>query len=270
MTRPSGWQGLLVSVRGPAEAEAALTGGADIIDVKEPDRGPLGAASPETVVAIARRVGDRAALTMACGELAAGGAAQRVWKVAGMLADLTPSTERTPLAAAKAGPAGLPLARWRTAFAAFAAGLPRGVAAVAVAYADAARAAAPPVPEIIAAAPGLGSRLLLIDTFAKTGPGVLALGADQLAAWVTLARSVGLGVAVAGRLALDEIPVVWRLGADVVGVRGSVCVGGRAGRVDAGLVAAARHGRPGERRLGGSVSFRSARLAGHPAESSPP
>ena len=36
--------GLLVSVRDAAEAELALAGGADVIDVKEPNRGSLGAA----------------------------------------------------------------------------------------------------------------------------------------------------------------------------------------------------------------------------------
>ena len=35
---------LLVSVRSAAEAEAALTGGASVIDVKEPTRGALGRA----------------------------------------------------------------------------------------------------------------------------------------------------------------------------------------------------------------------------------
>ena len=34
--------GLLVSVRSAAEAATALAGGADLIDVKEPSRGPLG------------------------------------------------------------------------------------------------------------------------------------------------------------------------------------------------------------------------------------
>ena len=36
--------GLLVSVRSADEAIAALAGGADVIDVKEPNRGALGAA----------------------------------------------------------------------------------------------------------------------------------------------------------------------------------------------------------------------------------
>src|SRR4051812_42317194 len=61
--------GLLVSVRSPEEALAALTGGADVIDVKEPDRGSLGAADPGTITDIARAVNGRAPVTAAVGEL---------------------------------------------------------------------------------------------------------------------------------------------------------------------------------------------------------
>ena len=37
--------GLLVSVRSASEARVALAAGVDVIDVKEPNRGSLGAAS---------------------------------------------------------------------------------------------------------------------------------------------------------------------------------------------------------------------------------
>ena len=63
------WRGLLVSVRDAAEAAEALDGGAAIIDVKEPRHGPLGAAEPEAIAAVARMVGTRRPWTMACGEL---------------------------------------------------------------------------------------------------------------------------------------------------------------------------------------------------------
>ena len=38
---------LLVSVRSADEAEAAIAGGADVIDVKEPSHGPLGMSEPD-------------------------------------------------------------------------------------------------------------------------------------------------------------------------------------------------------------------------------
>src|SRR6266849_1060268 len=43
---------LLISVAGPAEARAALRGGADVIDAKDPRRGALGPVSLQRLVAI--------------------------------------------------------------------------------------------------------------------------------------------------------------------------------------------------------------------------
>src|SRR5438445_778047 len=44
--------GLLVSVVSAEEAEVALNAGVDLIDVKDPSRGPLGMAHHETVAAV--------------------------------------------------------------------------------------------------------------------------------------------------------------------------------------------------------------------------
>ena len=64
--------GLLVSVRDVDEANAALLGGADIIDIKEPKQGPLGAASLQTIWQIFEFVDGRAPVSAACGELCDG------------------------------------------------------------------------------------------------------------------------------------------------------------------------------------------------------
>ena len=61
--------GLLVSVRSAAEALAALAGGADVIDVKEPNQGSLGAADDDTISAVVRAVAGRAPVSAALGEL---------------------------------------------------------------------------------------------------------------------------------------------------------------------------------------------------------
>ena len=60
---------LLVSVRSADEAQAALDGGATIIDVKEPALGSLGRASTETTIAVVKRVAGRAPVSAALGEL---------------------------------------------------------------------------------------------------------------------------------------------------------------------------------------------------------
>lgn len=43
---------LLVSVRDAGEARAALAGGAEIVDAKDPARGSIGAVSPEALQGI--------------------------------------------------------------------------------------------------------------------------------------------------------------------------------------------------------------------------
>jgi len=66
-TRPT--PGLLVSVRGPNEVEAAVQGGASLIDVKEPNRGALGQADDDVIAAVVKRVAGRQPVSAALGEL---------------------------------------------------------------------------------------------------------------------------------------------------------------------------------------------------------
>ena len=237
------WRGLLVSVRNAAEAAEALDGGAAIIDVKEPRHGPLGAAEPEAIAAVARVVGTRRPWTMACGELG-GDAADE--SVAGsirsrfdrMLALLGGSA--VPPAAVKIGLAGAAGIDWQRRLLALFESLPAGSDRVAVAYADWQQAGAPSPPEVIAAAAGLNCPVLLIDTFDKTAGGLFACCPPGMpATWVAAARAARLQVAVAGRLAPTEIQSAWDLRPDVVALRSAVCFNGRDGAVQAGLVRSA-------------------------------
>ena len=61
--------GLLVSVRSADEARAAVDGGASVVDVKEPDRGPLGRASAATWRAVRAAVPPAIPVSVALGEL---------------------------------------------------------------------------------------------------------------------------------------------------------------------------------------------------------
>jgi uncharacterized protein (UPF0264 family) len=61
---------LLVSVRSAAEVEAALRGGAALIDVKEPAHGSLGRASDQTIAEVVRTVAGRQPVSAAMGEFA--------------------------------------------------------------------------------------------------------------------------------------------------------------------------------------------------------
>ena len=225
------WHGLHVSVRDPSEARAALEGGAAIIDVKEPSAGPLGAAAPETISAIAATVGRSAPWTHACGELIEGGrtvkaCAGRILRAVELVHLLEDADSTTRPAAVKAGLSGTAGLDWQGMLGRIAGGLPSGIALVAVAYADWQAAEAPSTEAVIAAAAGVGCSGLLVDTHGKCGPGLFG-HADPatVTRWVEAAHGAGLPIALAGKLALDDLEAAVASGADVVGVRSAVCVG---------------------------------------------
>ena len=60
---------LLVSVVSAREARGALAGGADIIDVKDPRHGALGAPSPRVLSEVVAEVGADAPVSVALGDL---------------------------------------------------------------------------------------------------------------------------------------------------------------------------------------------------------
>ena len=221
---------LLVSVRNASEAAAALDGGADIVDAKEPLNGPLGSVSPAALASIASAVGGAAPVSAALGDIGRDdivggahaatsiGAAFVKVGFAGMSGRLDIATEMLASAAAS-GPAALVL----------------------VVYADYERAGAPSPEEIIALADRAKAGGVLIDTCDKQGPGLTSLmTAESLRTFVTRAGSGGRTVAIAGSLSMDDLNRVRDAGADIAGVRGAACDGGRSGVVTAARVRALR------------------------------
>jgi uncharacterized protein (UPF0264 family) len=216
---------LLVSVTSAEEARRAVAGGADIVDVKDPRRGPLGAPSPRVVSEVVQAVGGDAPISVALGDepalpstaaladiafvkvglRAVGSLADAVAMVSGVRDTVGPST-----------------------------------AVIAASYADA-RALEPPafapawLPALVERTRIAGA---LVDTFVKDGRGLYAwLSEAELAELVDLTRAAGGTFGVAGQLRLGELR---RVAADVVGVRSAVCRGGdRTSEVEAALVAAA-------------------------------
>jgi hypothetical protein len=51
--------------------------------------------------------------------------------------------------------------------------------------------------------------------------------------WIAAAHAAGLSAGLAGSLRGADFSVARALGADLVGVRGAACIGGRSGRVSA-------------------------------------
>jgi uncharacterized protein (UPF0264 family) len=212
---------LLVSVRDAAEARLAVEAGVDLIDLKEPNRGPLGAVDYATMREVVEAVAGQAPLSAALGELVE----LSLDSVAALPKGLT---------YAKVGLAHCAnFADWPERLAAVCRQLPHGIAPVGVIYADRSQAGAPPADEVLSAAVQLNCRALLIDTFDKTAGDLFAhLDDAELGRTVTTARQAGLLVVLAGSLSLDSLPRAMALETDYVAVRGAVCSGPRTGKLD--------------------------------------
>jgi uncharacterized protein (UPF0264 family) len=233
--------GLLVSVRDADEADAALAGGADVIDVKDPSQGPLGPASTSVIAAVERRVAGRRPVTAALGELRE---TVRWWPQADGLAFLKWGLARTGRE------------NWRLMLNDAACWLDRcqpGAGMVITAYADWQAADAPPPEEVCAFARRPGSDFpwaarstgaFLLDTFTKApGPDgrrptlLDFLPVRKAVLLCKLCRAVGVRVALAGSLGAAEIERLLPAAPDWFAVRGAACAGGdRGGRIDEGRV----------------------------------
>jgi uncharacterized protein (UPF0264 family) len=215
---------LLVSVVDAEEARAAAAAGADIVDVKNPAEGSLGAPLPDVIAAVRAVVPAELPVSAAIGDMP----------------NLPGTAALAALGAARSGARFVKVGLWGVSTEAEAVellravcgavtGLP-GTVVVAAAYADARRvphALLPPklLPRVADAA-GVG--VCLLDTAVKDGRGLLAwLSPPELAALVTDAHAAGLQVALAGALRLEDLPVVRAAGADIAGVRSAACGGGR-------------------------------------------
>jgi (5-formylfuran-3-yl)methyl phosphate synthase len=228
---------LLVSVADAVEASAALAGGADVIDAKDPLTGALGAVSADVLRGIHATVAGARLVTAAIGDAADEAEVERM---AGAFA-------AAGAALVKVGFAGIASAsRVEMLISAAVHGVGAGgplvaCGVVAVAYADADRVASLPACAFIDLAARAGATGVLLDTAGKSGPGLRALIAPTaLARWVAEAHEAGLLVALAGKLTADDLAFVREAGADVAGVRGAACVGGRTGRVSSERVAMLR------------------------------
>ena len=189
---------LLVSVADAADATAAIDGGADIIDAKDPSRGALGPVAPEALAAIIASVAGRRPVSAALGD---GGPFGCVADVA-----FAKLTRPQPITGCKVVLAAFADRRWD---------------------------------HVIEVAERNGAHGVLLDTSDKNGRGLFELVCEHaIGRWVERAHEAGLVVALAGRLTAEDLPRAAALGADIAGIRGAACDGGRGGRVSAERVRA--------------------------------
>jgi (5-formylfuran-3-yl)methyl phosphate synthase len=232
---------LLVSVVDAEEARAAAAAGADIVDVKNPAEGSLGAPSPAVIADVRAVVPAELPVSAAIGDMP----------------NLPGTAALAALGAARSGATFVKVGLWGVSTEDDAIALLRavrdavpGAVVVAAAYADAQRVAhAPLAPELLPrVAHAAGVEMCLVDTAVKDGRGLLEwLSPESL---VAEAHAAGLEVALAGALRADDLPVVRDAGADIAGVRSAACGDGRrSGPLDAArvraLVAATRERLPG-------------------------
>jgi uncharacterized protein (UPF0264 family) len=205
---------LLVSVRNPAEAEAALAGGAAVIDVKEPDHGALGRAREEVLSSVLDSVAGRRPVSAAMGEL--------------LDADGLPG-ELGRLSFVKwglAGCAGVEPAFWQQRLARLRQQVEETSSCrlVLTAYADWRAAAAPPPREVVHFAVRERAAVLLLDTWQKDGvPLPDWLSPHELRDMAEQCRSGRVRLALAGSLGAHDIRTLLPLRPDWFAVRGAVC-----------------------------------------------
>jgi len=213
---------MLASVRGPEEAEAAVTLGADIVDLKDATRGALGALAPEIVRAAVRAVAGRRPTSAVTGDL-----------------PMEPETLRAAAAAmAETGvqyvKVGLFPHDRRAACIASLAAVSREAKLVGVMFADL-EPDAGALRDVLEQLHAAGFAGAMLDTARKGGGRLLnALDISSLAGFVDACHANDLLAGLAGALEPPDIPRLLPLAPDYLGFRGALCAGSdRTGPLDA-------------------------------------
>jgi len=214
----------LASVRDAAEAETALLANADIIDLKDPAQGALGAVDLETTRRVVALIAGRVPVSATIGDLPMQSEAIRYAVV-----------ERASCGVdyVKFGlfPGGDPQA----CFQALRPIAPR-VRLILVLFADAL-----PAFDALAAAAKMGATGIMLDTADKHAGSLLThLDASGIARFVAHAKAHGLMVGLAGSLKAADVPELLTLSPDLLGFRGALCRGGRSASLDAASCASIR------------------------------
>ena len=222
---------LLVSVRNAEEARAALAGGAEIVDAKDPSLGALGAVELGVLREIVRAVNGVRPVSAALGDA---GDSDSLAHRAREAAEAGATFVKVGFADVR------DLDEVRARLGRVMDGALRSetpCAVVAVAYADWHDVGAAAPSTVVAAAAAEGAMGVLIDTVRKDGAGLFrCLGRAALGSLVREARVRSLLVALAGRITVEDLAFAYEAGAEVVGVRGAACDRGREGQVRESLV----------------------------------
>ena len=210
---------LLISPQNVKEAAEAIAGGADIIDVKNPKEGPLGANFPWVIKQIKEITPKNIQVSCTLGEAP----------------NLPGSVSLAAYGAASLGVDYIKVGLYGNKTLQEAIGLLQNVTkaakdcnpkikVVATGYADAQRANSIDPLLVPEAAFKAKADVAMIDTAVKDGKNLFDfLTTEKLQEFVDLAHKYGLEAALAGSLRKTDLPIIYGLGADVAGLRGAAC-----------------------------------------------
>jgi len=223
---------LLVSPINAVEAEAAMAGGADILDVKNPREGSLGANFPWVIRSVAEVAAGRVPVSATIGDF-----------------DFKPGTASlAALGAAFSGAdyikVGLLKIRDRDEAAEMLRPLVRSVKEfdankrlVAAAYSDASRVGSISPMELPEVAAECGADVVMVDTAIKDGKSTFEFMTEsEISDFIALGHDLGMEVAIAGTIKFGDLALLKRVDPEIIGVRGAVCGGDRAGEIKEELV----------------------------------
>ncbi len=227
---------LLVSPKDLEEAKAVIRGNADIVDVKNPKEGSLGANFPWVIKSVKELVekegGNGMQMSAAIGDF-----------------DYKPGTASlAALGAASVGAdyikIGLLKIKTREEAIDLLSGVVRAVKGfdptkkvVSAFYSDYKRINSISPFEITEIGKAVDIDVAMVDTGIKDGKSTFEfLDEDELKTFISESKALGLETALAGSLTFDDIPALKAIGPDILGVRGMVCGGDRNSRVREELV----------------------------------
>ena len=201
--------GMLASVRSLEEANIAYQGGADIIDIKEPRHGALGAVPLDAMYCIVDELWEKCLISATIGDLPADPFA---------IEDQVMKTAETGVDYVKVGmfsrqhiddclPSLMSCSR-------------EGVAIIVVLFADTEFN----IDDVIHSAKLSGLKGIMLDT-ARKGSGSLLQHQNifQLEYFVNRSRQFGLLTGLAGSLSIEDVPTLIKVAPDYIGFRTALC-----------------------------------------------
>jgi (5-formylfuran-3-yl)methyl phosphate synthase len=214
----------LASVRDAAESATAVFAGADIIDLKEPRRGALGALDRQTTQDVVSLIGGRVPVSATIGDLPM---QPEIIREA-VLEKAALGVDFVKFGLFPDGDAKRCLAALRP--------VAQRVRLILVLFAD-----RRPDFDAVTEAAAMGATGVMLDTADKTsGPLLAHLDRREIGKFIAHAKTQGVIAGLAGSLRAADVPDLLPFAPDLVGFRGALCRGTRNASLDLAACAAIR------------------------------